>query len=302
MLEVRKSKELGFCTGVKKAIEMVEKLSAGAEEAVWTIGPLVHNPGVIAALDKKGIKDLKSIGDLKPPSAIASQPESEKGQVVIPTHGMGIKEKEALINKGLPLHDSTCPIVGNLQKKVRKLSKEGYGIILFGEAEHPEVKGALGWVEEENNPAIAAKDLSEVKRLVSKARRIAVLSQTTQTISGYNQFCQEILKNYLASMLEIKILNTICPEVRRRQKATRELALSSDLMIIVGGKGSSNTRRLAEICQEAGAEAYQVEEAEEIKAEWLKDKRCIGIAAGTSTPIESVEAAERKVKKLTQTQ
>lgn len=287
-MKIKKSKELGFCSGVKRALEMVEKLSASAKEPIWTVGPLVHNPGVIAVLDKKGISSLKSIQNLN----------NHRGNMVIPTHGMGTKEIEAISSRGFPFYDSTCPIVGNLQQKVRKLSGEGYAIIIFGESEHPEVKGALGWVERGTANALATTDLPEVKKWATKVRRLALLCQTTQTISSYTKFCQGVLKTYLPEMLEIRILNTICPEVRKRQKATQELARTSDLMIIVGGKGSSNTRRLAEICQDAGAQVYQVEDAEEMKAEWLQNKRCIGIAAGTSTPIESVEEVETRLKEL----
>lgn len=287
-MEIRKSKELGFCSGVKRAIKMVEKLSQGTKEPIWTIGPLVHNPGVIAALDKKGVSAIRSILDLN----------NHSGQIVLPTHGIGLKDIEELKSKGLPFHDGTCPIVGNLQQKVKNLSGEGYAIVIFGEAGHPEVKGALGWAEGKTVRAIATTDLSEVKQVAKKVRHLALLSQTTQTISSYTKFCQKILKLYLPEMLDIKILNTICPEVRRRQKSAQELARTSDLMIVVGGKGSSNTRRLAEICQDAGAQAYLVEDAEEIKAEWLDDKKCIGITAGTSTPLESVEEVEERVRKL----
>lgn len=269
-------------------MEMVEKLSASAKEPIRTIGPLVHNPRVIAALEKKGIKPVKNVHDLN----------NFSGQVVIPTHGMGLKEIETISSSGLSLHDSTCPIVGNLQQKVKKLSKEGYAIIIFGEPEHPEVKGAQGWVEGRGSRAIAVTDMSELRKLAIKGRRLALLSQTTQAVSSYTRFCREVLNAYLPGMLEIKILNTVCPEVKRRQKATQELARASDLMIVVGGKGSSNTRRLAEICMDAGADVHQVEDAEEIKAEWLRDKKCVGIAAGTSTPLESVEEAEKKVKEL----
>ncbi len=288
MPEIRKSRELGFCSGVKKAIRAVEKLSTGTGGPVWTIGPLVHNPGVVASLERKGISPVGSVQDL----------HGRRGQAVIPAHGMALAQVEAVTGSGLPLHDSTCPIVGNLQQKVKKLSREGYAIVIFGEQEHPEVKGALGWVEDEALPAIATTRASDMNKLAGKRRRLALLSQTTQTVSSYTRFCRDVLKTCLPGMLEIKILNTICPEVKRRQSATRELARTSDLMIIVGGKGSSNTRRLAEISQDAGAQVFQVEEAGEIQPEWLRDRKCIGIAAGTSTPIESVEKVEMKLREL----
>lgn len=267
---------------------MVEQLSAGSKEPVWTIGPLVHNPGVISALEKGGVIPVKNFQELKGKSA----------PVIVPTHGLGAKDIGAMSSKGLTLHDGTCPIVGNLQQKVKKLSRAGYAIIIFGDPEHPEVKGALGWIEKLPEQALATIDLLSVKQHSFKVRRIAILAQTTQTVSSYNKFCQDILKIFLPKMLEIKIMNTICPEVQRRQKATQELALSSDLMIIVGGKDSANTKRLGEICREAGAQVYLVEEAEEIKSDWLKSVDCLGIAAGTSTPQKSVEEVEKRVKAL----
>lgn len=287
-MEIRKSKELGFCSGVRRAIKMVEKLSSGAKEPIFTIGPLVHNPGVIAALDKKGISPLGSIHDIN----------NRGGRIVLPTHGLSLNDIEEIKSKGLPILDSTCPIVGNLQQKVKNLCGEGYAIVIFGEPGHPEVKGALGWAEGKTARAIATTDLSEVKQFAKKVRHLALLAQTTQTMSGYTKFCLKILKTCLPEMLDIRILNTICLEVQRRQRAAQELARTSDLMIVVGGKGSSNTRRLAEICQDAGAQVYQVEGAEEVKTEWLEGKRCIGITAGTSTPIESVEEVAARVKEL----
>lgn len=291
-MKIKKAPETGFCSGVRRAIQMVEKVAANGSGPVWTIGPLVHNPQVISALEKKGVRPLKGIEDL----SIVSE---AKGQLVLPTHGLGTKELEAI--KGKPiyrLHDGTCPIVGHLQKKAKKLSEEGYAIIIYGEAQHAEVKGLLGWSNGLAPGAMATTDLSELNRIKLRARRWAILSQTTQEVSRYIKFCQEILNSYLPQKLEIRIFNTVCPEVTRRQSAARELSRESDLIIIVGGRDSSNTRRLAEICQSAGVQVHLVESAEEIKEAWLEHKKCVGILAGTSTPEESVEEVEVKLKVL----
>jgi len=279
---IEKSPELGFCCGVKRAISLLEK-AAGTNGKIETLGPVVHNRQVVESLARKGIRQVSSLGDVK-------------GKLVaITAHGTDPATLKAIQKQGLEVVDTTCSIVKSAQKAISRFARAGYGIVIFGDPEHTEVKGLLGWSGEK---AKATTNADEVTVWREMPRRLAIVSQSTQSQAGFRDFVKKVLGISLTRLREIHIVNTICQVTHQRQDSARELAGRCDLMLVVGGRHSANTRRLAETCAKA-AETHSIETADEISREWLKRKRHIGIVAGTSTPDNVIDEVAVRLKKLT---
>lgn len=281
MPRIEKSSELGFCFGVKRAIETLEKMAQDSGK-VETLGALVHNPQVVSNLTQKGIRVIHSL------------PELEGGTIAISAHGVGPKVFEEIERRGLKKIDTTCPLVRRPQLAARELVKEGFYIIVFGEADHPEVKGVLGWAEGKGTAILDAEEIRKGRI----PRKLGVIAQTTQIPSRFTEFTQRLVGIVLPQVNELRIINTICSVTRKRQSEAVRLAKKADLMLVVGGRTSANTQRLADLCAEAGAETHLVEQASEIKPEWLKDKKCIGLVSGTSTPSEVTDGVLRRLNEL----
>ncbi len=279
---IEKSPDHGFCCGVKRAIGLLEK-AAGAAGKIETLGPVVHNQQVVETLTNKGIRPVSSLRDVT-------------GKVVAVTaHGTDPTTLKTLGARGLEVIDTTCAIVKSAQKAVSRFARDGYGIVIFGDSEHTEVKGLLGWSGEK---ARATTDASDIAAWRGMPRRLAIISQSTQSPARFREFVKKVLDASLMQLREIHIVNTICKVTHQRQNSARELAGRCDLMLVVGGRNSANTRRLAETCGEL-VETHSIETAKEIRREWLKGKKHIGIVAGTSTPDEVVDEAAARLKKLT---
>ena len=278
-MKVEKARELGFCFGVRRAISIIEGATGSA--GIVTLGPIVHNKTVVARLKALGVGVVDDIGSLK------------GGVIAISSHGISPQTLDMLNAGGVEVIDTTCPIVRSAQKAARRLANAGFGIIIFGEASHPEVRGLLGWA---GCNAIASMD-AEVVSLDSLPKRIGIMAQTTQSRGEFTAFVNRLNERLLLHSQEIRVINTLCQETQKRQLAAVELAATSDLMIVVGGHNSANTRRLAEVCQHI-VETYHIENASEIEAAWLKGKRSVGITAGASTPDEAIEQVMSRTKEL----
>jgi 4-hydroxy-3-methylbut-2-enyl diphosphate reductase len=189
--------------------------------------------------------------------------------------------------------DTTCPTVRSAQKAVKKLADSGFGVVIFGEAEHPEVKGLLGWAD---NKAIATMNGQELAH-ISLPSRLGILSQTTQSRLRFAEFVSEVIIVVFPVVRELRIINTLCAETQKRQEAAIELAGHSDLMIVVGGRNSANTKHLAELCSGI-VETHLIETAAEIKKSWLLNRKHIGVTAGASTPDEAIEEVIVRLKYL----
>ena len=278
-MKVEKARELGFCFGVRRALSIIEGATGSA--GIVTLGPIVHNKTVVARLKALGVGVVDDIGSLK------------GGVIAISSHGISPQTLDMLNAGGVEVIDTTCPIVRSAQKAARRLANAGFGIIIFGEASHPEVRGLLGWA---GCNAIASMD-AEVVSLDSLPKRIGIMAQTTQSRGEFTAFVNRLNERLLLHSQEIRVINTLCQETQKRQLAAVELAATSDLMIVVGGHNSANTRRLAEVCQHI-VETYHIENASEIDAAWLKGKRSVGITAGASTPDEAIEQVMSRTKEL----
>ena len=267
----------GFCFGVKRAIDQIEKLNKNNKKNIYVLGKLIHNPQVIKDLEKKGVKsiEIENIDNL-----------NKNSTIIISAHGVPDNLITKLKKKGFKIIDSTCPLVKKVHNITKEAEKEGYKIIIFGDKEHTEVKGIKGNLKH----AIVISDINEINKLDEK-KNYCLVSQTTQDVEKFDKLIKELKK----SIKNLKIYDTICIPTKQRQSSSLELAKKSDLMLIVGGKISANTKRLAQRCSEF-TQTYHIETEKELKSEWFKNKENIGITAGASTPDYIINKVFNKIK------
>jgi len=276
-----KAKEIGFCFGVRRAIETLEK-AAKESGALDSLGEVVHNERVLRGLARKGVRVIKSPADI------------ERNTVAISAHGATPEVEAELRSRKVKIVDTTCPFVRRAQIAARRLAGAGFFVIVFGEAGHQEVKGILGWA---GGRGLATLDAEEIANLKPIPRKLGILSQTTQIPENFIKFVKRIVELGLTKDAEIRIIDTICHDIRQRQAVSARLAKKVDLMLVVGGRSSANTRRLLELSS-AETEAHQIENAAEIEPGWLKGKKSIGITSGTSTPDETIEEVMERLDAL----
>jgi 4-hydroxy-3-methylbut-2-enyl diphosphate reductase len=281
-VDILLAKEMGFCWGVRRAISMMEK-AASERGPVISLGPIVHNPQVVAALAEKGVQVTGSIDGVSGvPLAIAA-------------HGVGPKVLEEAKGKGLEIIDTTCPIVSRSQRWARKMAEDGFTVIVYGDADHREVKGVLSWAQGKGI-ALSGEDVHSLPRdLLS---RVAIIPQTTQSPARFAGFIGRLVHERLAQISELRVVNTLCNVTASQQAAARELAQEVELMVVIGGYNSANSRHLAEVSREAGVETHHIETAAELEGQWLIGRERVGITAGASTPDWAVEEVVRCLREL----
>jgi 4-hydroxy-3-methylbut-2-enyl diphosphate reductase len=283
-MRVIKATELGFCMGVRRAVEMME---GAADELgpITSLGSTVHNPQVVDKLRRRGVEVIGTL------DAIDARP------VAITAHGVGPQVLRELEARGADIVDTTCPIVTRAQQWAKKLTDEGFGVIVFGDPEHKEVRGILGWA---NGKVVTMKSESDLDTPLPDwmPSRVGVLSQTTETEGHFAAFVQKLLTVHMQRISELRVINTLCNATTSQQAATDELARGVDVMIVVGGRESANTRHLAEVSRERGVETYHVESAAEIEASWLRARETVGVAAGASTPDAVIDEVVARIYAL----
>ncbi len=266
MRNIRKAVHAGYCWGVERALDIVNQTAETHKEVpVRTLGPIIHNPQVVQSLDDKGVHSIDSLDQLR-----------EGGTVIIRTHGVAPEVYEQAETKGLTVVDATCPLVTLVQNKAKQLVNEGYHLVIFGNPKHPEVIGTLGHA---GGKATVIEKPGDA-RTAKLPKKVGVVVQTTQE----TELVSELLSHLAPRCKEIKVFNTICNPTIERQDAARELARDVQLMIVVGGKNSSNTRHLADVCREEGATTYHIEEPTEVEPVWFTNVHEVGVTAGASTP------------------
>lgn len=281
-MEVKLAREMGFCYGVRRALRLLDEVSRQSGK-IQTLGHIVHNEQVVDNLSKKGISPIESIAEIN------------SSTVAITTHGVGPKVLAELKSRSLQLVDTTCPWVNREQKAASRLAEAGFSVIIFGDADHPEVKGVLEWAGSYSR----VTQTPSLELLYARIpRRLGILSQTTQNPQAFKDFVKKVIDGFLSSGIEIRIINTICDATQKRQAAAIELAGAVDIMIVVGGKGSANTRRLAEICSAQGVTTYQVETANDVQTSWFQNKCRVGVTAGASTPDGVITDVVHKLKNI----
>ena len=278
-MSVEKATEIGFCFGVRRALRLLEE-AAQTHGRVETLGSVVHNRQAVESLEQLGVRRLESL-------------EEATGNVIaVTSHGLSHDMIEQIKARGFEIVDTTCPNVRRAQKAAEELGKDGFWVVIYGDVDHPEVRGVLGWV---GRIGTATLDSGVVRKLAGRHRRVGILSQTTQNAEHFVSFATEVISALLPRVEELRIVNTICDATRKRQEAALKVAKRVDLMIVVGGHESANTRRLAEVCADTGVETHHIETAEEVQDSWLKPRR-IGITAGASTPDHVIDEVIRKLE------
>lgn len=277
-LEIRISDCAGFCWGVERALEMTLEAADHAPAPLNSLGPLIHNPGVIADLKRRGV------GVIDGPDEVA------EGTVILRSHGVPRSAREKLVAHGLTIIDATCPFVTSAHEKAARLKKDGYLVVILGERDHPEVLGLKSYAGKDSLVAESPADLPEE----IPSRRVGVVVQTTQSHERLSE-----LVSYLAPQVkELLVHNTICSATEQRQAAAIAMAAEVDVVVVVGGRESGNTRRLAELCALQQPRTHHVESAEEIDPSWFHGLHTVGITAGASTPPEQIEAVAAALRRV----
>ncbi len=280
-LRVEKASGIGFCFGVRRAVGILEKF-ARERGKVETLGGVVHNQRVLQRLANMGIVVANRIDDIKGET------------VAIGTHGVSPQVEEKLRARYSEVINTTCPFVHRAQVAARRLAKSGFFVIIYGDANHPEVKGILGWA---NGQGIATLNEKSIATLEHLPRRLGILSQTTQIPSRFTEFVRELIDSALVKDAELRIIDTICHDIRDRQQAALVLANRVDLMLVIGSHTSANTNHLAELCATA-TKTYFVETAEDIQPSLLQGHHRIGVTGGASTAEETINEVLAKLEAM----
>jgi 4-hydroxy-3-methylbut-2-enyl diphosphate reductase len=277
-MQILLAKDMGFCWGVRRAIDIMEHAADQYGEII-SVGPIVHNPQVVAKLEEKGVR--------------LGQPEDASRPVAITAHGVGPQVLEEVHATGAEVIDGTCPIVTRSQRWARRMAEQGFSVLVFGDPDHREVRGVIAWAGDKAIPVRDGDPLPD-----PFPNRVALISQTTQTPERFAQFVAQVMAGHVNDITEMRLINTLCHVTSNQQVAARELAQECDMMLVVGGRASANTRHLLEVVQAEGVRAYNIETADEIEPEWLRDVDRLGVTAGASTPDSAVEAVVERARQL----
>ena len=261
-MEVILAEHLGFCYGVKRAIEIARE-NASPDGTSSTLGPIIHNPQMVERLKEEGVGTVSTLDEM------------QDGTVIIRSHGVGPAVYAQAEQRGLNLVDATCPHVKKAQLSAKQLSEEGYTVVIIGEKNHPEVKSIFEWTAQQAHIIESEEEAAALPTFGN----LGVVCQTTFSSDRFRRIAFVLLYK----SRDIKILRTICTATDMRQSAAMDLAEHVDVMIVVGGKNSANTMRLAQLCSEK-CRTYHIETADELQSDWLNHINKIGITAGASTP------------------
>ncbi len=275
-MKITIAKTAGFCFGVKRAIDITFDLARDRNEGIYTYGPLIHNPQVVAELEQKGVN---ASNDLHFPDIKT---------LIIRTHGVGPETYAETSKMGYNVIDATCPFVKKAQNYAKALKDEGYQVLIIGDRLHPEVQGLIGFSGEDAIVAGNAENLTHLKK------KVGIIVQTTQSFDAF----REVVLQVISSAREVKIYNTICDSTTQRVRETKKVAEKVDLMIIVGGKNSANTNQLVKLSKKVCAIVHHIEVADEIKDEWFDKAENIGITGGASTPQWIIDDVEKKIREI----
>lgn len=273
------AEDAGACYGVQRALDLALEASAGQDKA-YTLGQLIHNPGVVADLESRGVFVADSIDDV------------DEGIIIIRSHGVTPEVYEAVEAKGIPMVDATCPHVARAQKAAASLAAQGCRVIVVGEEGHPEVESLKAWARREG----AKVDVVPSPDAVPTDLRppIGVVVQTTQRRENLDAVVDAIRAQGISPIVK----RTICLATRHRQDSAAELAKRADAIVVIGGRNSSNTTRLAEICAASCPRTHHIESVDEIDPSWFEGCATVGVTAGASTPENQIKDVIARLKKL----
>ena len=282
-MKVTLAKSAGFCFGVKRAVDMVyEQIEDAKERPIYTYGPIIHNEEVVRDLEEKGVVVVNDVDEL------AGKPQ---GTVIIRAHGVERGVCEKIQTLGFSIVDATCPFVLKIHRLVERYSGEDCHIVIVGNASHPEVKGIKSWSNAEDTRVIGTREEAE-KYDASHGKKVCIVSQTT---FNYNKF-QELVEIIKEKGYDIIVLNTICNATEERQTEARAIAEQVDAMIVIGGRNSSNTQKLFEICKNECKNTYYIQTVKDLDLAEVRSVDNVGITAGASTPNNIIEEVQKNVR------
>jgi 4-hydroxy-3-methylbut-2-enyl diphosphate reductase len=275
-VEIKKAKVQGFCFGVAITLKKAEE-AIDAREQVTTLGHVVHNPQMVESLEQRGLRNATSVDEV------------DTGALFVRAHGLPVEVYEKAKEKGLEIIDATCPMVTKIHVQAEKLKADGYKIIVVGDPNHPEVKGTLSHVP----GAWCIETIEDVEKL-PRGSRVGVVVQSTYSRERFT----DIVRALIAKYYEVRAVNTICTDTNNRQSEALELSKEVEVMVVVGGKTSANTKHLAELSELHGARAYHIEGPDELEARWFDGVRVAGLMSGASTPGWLVDQVAQRMEEL----
>ncbi|MBV8636570.1 MAG: 4-hydroxy-3-methylbut-2-enyl diphosphate reductase [Candidatus Eremiobacteraeota bacterium] len=276
-MEIRKAKVQGFCFGVAITVKKAEE-AIGSRSDVTTLGHVVHNPQMVESLEQRGLRNAGSVDEV------------ESGALFVRAHGLPVEVFEKAAEKGLEVIDATCPMVTKIHVQAERLKDDGYKIIVVGDPKHPEVKGTLSHVP----GAWCIETVEDIEKL-PRSSKVGVVVQSTYSRERFTDIVKALSEKYY----EVRAVNTICTDTNNRQTEALRLAGEVEVMVVVGGKTSANTKHLAELAETHGARSYHIEGPDELRAEWFDGIAVTGLMSGASTPGWLVDQVETRIKELT---
>jgi 4-hydroxy-3-methylbut-2-en-1-yl diphosphate reductase len=270
----------GFCFGVKRAATMAFE-AADEHRHICSLGPIIHSPQLVKRLEEKGVQVVRRVADI------------HSDAVIIRSHGVTAGEMREVLDRGLTVVDTTCPFVKKAQDHAAQLGREGYGVVIVGEEDHPEVQGIVSFAGA--GEVFVVSDSAQAEKL-PRRNKLGVVAQTTQAFDNLRQ----VTTICLEKSKELRIFNTICDATLVRQNEAMAIAREVDLMLVIGGQNSANTSRLASICAEIQPRTYHVETAGQIQAHWFAGVASVGVTAGASTPRWLIEEVVERVTEINQ--
>ena len=280
-MKIEKAEKLGLCFGVRRTIKLLKEAVDKYGE-IETLGPLAHNRLLVEALAELGVKPIKHL-------------DGVQGRfLAITTHGVSPLVLSEIMARQIHIIDTTCPIVRKAQDTAKELAEAGFEVIIFGEAQHSEVEGLLGCT---GKKGIAALNVKQIDSWGKSPSRLGIISQTTQTRTAFIEFVGQLVGMVGPEIMEMRLVNTLCQVTQAQQEAAMRLARRSQLMVVIGGSNSANTRHLVETCSSL-VETHLVERADEVDESWFAGKHHVGITAGASTPDEAVEELIARLRSL----
>ena len=278
-MEVTVAKTAGFCFGVKRAVEKVYEQIGKSEKPIYTYGPIIHNEQVVGDLREKGVEVIDSLEELK---------TIRDAVVVIRSHGVGKNVYDILKENGVEIVDATCPYVKKIHRIVEKQTAEGRRVLIVGSEDHPEVQGIKGWGDDRT---VVIENTEDFRRLeLPEDEKLCIVSQTT---FNYKKF-QDMVEKISKTRYDITVLNTICNATQERQVEAMRIASQVDVMLVIGGKHSSNTQNLYDICRKECKNTYYIQTLGDFNPECISSVRSVGITAGASTPNNIIEEVHTK--------
>ena len=287
-MKVIRAKSAGFCWGVERAIQVAREEARGGERTVYTDGPLIHNSQMMSAL---GQEDIREVGDYQSDSKLDLPQANEKeAVVVVRAHGISPQRRKYLQNLGLPFRDGTCPDVGIIAGKIKAHAVRGYDVVIFGDPQHPEVSGLLGYANGRGHVITNEEDLEKLPTFDSG---VVIVSQSTMFTHEFKNLSQQLSQKYP----ELIILDTICGATKERQSDLVQLVKDgADVIVVIGGKHSANTRKLAKLASSYDKPTFHIETAADIEMASFQEFNCVGVTAGASTPEFIIRSVCEKLK------